>query len=253
MSPPHIPEDLIATLRSARRVVASTGAGVSAESGVPTFRDALTGLWAKYDPMKLGTPEAFEEDPKLVWDWFAWRRQLVQKAAPNPGHVALAAFPEHFEDFTLVTQNVDGLHRQAGSKNVLELHGNLFRFRCHDCGVRVDAIDDGEGAPRPPACAVCGGRVRPDVVWFGEGLPEDVLSRAFTAAREADVLFSIGTSAVVYPAASLPEIALSSGVVVVEVNPTPTPLTPHATHVLQGPSGEILPAILAALEGPNLT
>lgn len=242
---PPIPSDLVEALQSAERVVVMTGAGVSAESGVPTFRDALTGLWAKYDPRELGTPEAFARQPQLVWDWFAWRRELVEGVKPNAGHRALAELASRFPSFTLMTQNVDSLHQQAGSPEVLELHGSLSRVRCHACNRPAETFDSEE---RPPRCEACGGLLRPDVVWFGEGLPADVLERATQASSEADVFLSIGTSSVVYPAAALSEVAIRVGALLVEINPDPTPMTPLADYALAGPSGIILPALVATLD-----
>jgi NAD-dependent deacetylase len=218
---------------------------MSAESGVPTFRDAQTGLWARFRPEELATPEAYAADPRLVWDWYEWRRTLVARAAPNPGHFALATMERSLPAFTLITQNVDGLHHVAGSRNVLELHGSLARNKCYEGGHAVDtwaATDE-----RPPRCPLCGGRVRPDVVWFGEALPADVLHSAAEAAARCDVFLSVGTSSVVEPAASLPHTAIRAGAVLVEVNPQPTPLTPSARFALTGPSGVILPALVAAI------
>lgn len=236
-------------VRNARRVVALTGAGISAESGVPTFRDAQTGLWAKYSPEQLATPEAFLANPRLVWDWYAWRRELTAKAQPNPGHLALAALQDSFQDFTLVTQNVDGLHARAGSRNVLELHGNIATTLCFDEGIPVtDFIDDGQA---PPRCPRCGALLRPGVVWFGESLPRATLSHAEQAARACQVVLSIGTSGLVHPAAGLPLLAKQCGALLIEVNPSPTPLTPHADVVLSGPAGQLLPQLLQQLE-PNL-
>lgn len=240
-----IPASLIQVLLRARRVAALTGAGVSAESGVPTFRDAQTGLWAQYDPHELATPEAFQRNPRLVWEWYAWRREKVAGVEPNPGHYALAEMERRFPEFTLITQNVDGLHRRAGSRRMLELHGDITRSKCFACSRPAEAwAKTGE---IPPRCPTCGGRLRPDVVWFGEMLPERALAAAMDAAARCDVFLSIGTSSLVYPAAALPEMALGAGAVVVEINPSETPLTPRATHSLRGPSGVVLPALLAAL------
>jgi len=241
-----LPVTLLERLRQARRVVALTGAGISAESGVPTFRDAQTGLWARYRAEELATPEAFLQNPRLVWDWYAWRRTLTQRAAPNPGHLALTRFPALFAEFTLVTQNVDGLHARAGSRDVIELHGNIDTTLCFDERTPVnDFQDDGK---QPPRCHRCGGLLRPGVVWFGEGLPQAALKRAERAAGECDVLFSIGTSSLVHPAAGLPLLAQRGGALLVEVNPAATPLTPHADHVLAGPAGKVLPQVVAELE-----
>jgi NAD-dependent deacetylase len=241
-----IPPDLINLLRQRPQTVVLTGAGTSAESGVPTFRQAQTGLWAHYDPLELATPQAFERQPDLVWDWYEWRRSLVRAARPNPGHVALARLGELLPVFTLITQNVDGLHQQAGSRDVIELHGNILRTLCYDEGCEVDSWEDQTN--RPPRCPNCGGLLRPGVVWFGEALPPGVLEQAWQAVEECRLFFSIGTSSLVEPAASLPYVAMQHGAQVVEINPTSTPLTQSVDYVLAGPSGEVLPALLAALE-----
>ena len=236
---------LIEVLRSARYVVVLTGAGISAESNIPTFREAQTGLWAKYSPEELATPQAFRHNPKLVWEWYVWRRELVSQAKPNPGHLALAELEQRVPKFTLITQNVDGLHQRAGSRNIAELHGNINRTKCFDEG---DIIDSWPPTTElPPRCPRCGGYLRPDVVWFGETLPPQALHAAFEAAQQCDLFFSIGTSALVKPAASLPYEALRRGVTVVEINPDETPLTPYVTFALQGPSGQVLPALVQAL------
>ncbi len=241
------PPSLLDWLRQAKHVVVLTGAGVSAESGVPTFRQAQTGLWARYDPSELATPDAFRRDPKLVWEWYAWRRQLVARAEPNPGHLALARLASLVPRLTLVTQNVDGLHQRAGSRDVIELHGNLTRSKCLDHGHPVSGWPDtGEG---PPPCPRCGSPLRPDVVWFGESLPYEALGAALAAARACDLFMAIGTSALVQPAASLPSQAHERRVPVVEINPQATPLTPHAAAALAYPAGEALPALLAAAFG----
>jgi len=241
------PTDLIQHLQDAKRIVALTGAGVSQESGLRTFRDAQTGLWAQYKPEELASPEAFRRDPKLIWDWYAWRREAVKAVRPNPGHYALAKMEKRVPGFTLITQNVDGLHRMAGNQNVLELHGNIQRVRCADC-YTFTAIwgDDNESVP---LCKECGGLLRPDVVWFGEALPRDQLEAAVEAARSCDVFFSIGTSGVVRPAASLAFAAHNRGAVVVEINAEPTPLTSKADYFLQGKSGEILPSLVERVWG----
>lgn len=234
------PADLVEALRGARSVVALTGSGISAESGVPTFRDAHTGLWAKYDPAELATPEAFGRDPELVWSWYAWRRGLVNEAEPNPGHLALAALERRVPNFTLVTQNVDGLHQKAGSENVVELHGNIRRNRCSAEGILVEP-EDQEAAP--PPCPGCGSPLRPDVVWFGEALPAEELEAASRAARSCELFLSVGTSSLVYPAASLPYEALWGGATVVEVNLDTTPLSDRAGYSLRGSAGELLPRL----------
>jgi NAD-dependent deacetylase len=225
-------------------MVVLTGSGISAESGVPTFREAQTGLWERFDPQELATPEAFERDPGLVWDWYAWRRSLVAQAAPNPGHLALAEMQDLGQKFTLVTQNVDGLHQRAGSRGVIELHGNILRTRCSVEGVDVEEYEEGES---PPVCPFCGAPLRPDVVWFGEMLPSEALDAASEAARGADLFLSVGTSSLVYPAAALPHEALEGGATLVEINPGETPLTPHAEYALRGPAGDVLPRLIREL------
>ena len=244
-APPAIPAALAGALRAARFVAVLTGAGVSAESGVPTFRDAQQGLWAQFDPRELATPGAFARNPQRVWDWYALRREMVGRVAPNPGHFALAALERHVPAFLLATQNVDGLHQRAGSERVVELHGNITRVRCSRDGTVV-AHWDGGSAGSPPRCRHCGAMLRPDVVWFEEPLPADALAAAEDAARRCDVLIVAGTSAEVYPAAALPESALRRGARVVEVNPNETPLSQHADDVLRGPAGVVLPALVAA-------
>jgi len=241
------PADLIQLLQNVKRIVALTGAGVSQESGLRTFRDAQMGLWTQYKPEELASPEAFRRDPKLIWDWYAWRREAVKAVRPNAGHYALAKMENCVPEFTLITQNVDGLHRMAGNQNVLELHGNIQHVRCADCYTFSEIWDDDtESVPR---CKVCSGLLRPDVVWFGEALPRDQLEAAVEAARSCDVFFSIGTSGVVQPAASLAFAAHNRGAVVVEINAEPTPLTSKANYFLQGKSGEILPHLVAGVWG----
>jgi NAD-dependent deacetylase len=235
---------LLATLRNARHVAVLTGAGVSAESGIPTFRDAQTGLWARFRAEDLATPEAFERDPKLVWDWYAWRREIVAKAAPNAGHAALARLAGLVPRLTLVTQNVDGLHQQAGSRDVIELHGNIHRSKCVRENLVIDNWQDAQDSP--PRCPRCGALLRPDVVWFGEMLPAAALEQAEAAAHSCDVFLSVGTSAAVYPAAHLPLTARDAGATVVEVNKDPTRISGAVTYSLRGASGEILPRLFAA-------
>lgn len=224
-------------------MVALTGSGISAESGVPTFRDARTGLWARYDPQELATPEAFARDPELVWKWYVWRRGLVEGARPNAGHRALAELERHVPDFSLVTQNVDGLHGEAGSERVVELHGNIRRNRCP---VENVTVEPDETDHLPPLCPNCGSPLRPDVVLFGEALPAEGLRAASEAARSCDLLLSVGTSGLVYPAASLPYEALESGAAVVEVNPDPTPLSEVAGFAVRGTAGDVLPDLVRA-------
>jgi NAD-dependent deacetylase len=237
---PELLEAARAKVASAQRILALTGAGVSAESGIPTFRGA-GGLWRDYRPEDLATPEAFARDPKLVWEWYDWRRGLVAAARPNPGHRALAALAERHPSLSLVTQNVDGLHAIAGSPEVVELHGSLWRTRCTQCGVERE--ERRQPLPElPPRCA-CGGLERPAIVWFGERLPASAWTAAEAAAVECDLILVIGTSSIVWPAASLVPIALQSGAAGIEVNPDGTPLSERLL-VLRGPAGEVLPELL---------
>jgi NAD-dependent deacetylase len=233
-------------LRKARHVCVLTGAGISAESGIPTFRDALTGLWAKFSPEELATPEAFERDPETVWSWYEWRRELIRQAQPNAGHLALAQLARRVPGLTLVTQNVDGLHQRAGSPGVLEYHGNILRDRCTVEQIVAERSEDTRrtGLPR---CAACGGLLRPDVVWFGEAIPAGPMTLAAAAAEDCDVFLSVGTSSLVYPAAGLAEVALRRRATLIEINPNATDLSPHADLVLAGPSGQVLPALLQAM------
>ncbi len=221
--------------KSATRCAVFTGAGVSAESGMPTFRGE-DGLWKEYRAEELATPEAFHRNPDLVYEWYDYRRGIVATVEPNAGHEALARAEDLFEEFTLITQNVDGLHQQAGSSHVIELHGNIRRDRCNVCGRHRE---ESEGR----ACA-CGGPFRPDVVWFGEALPVGAIEEAFRAVSTADLVFTAGTSTQVYPAAQIPYSAKEYGAWVVEVNPEPTPFTPLADLSIRGPSGEWLPLLL---------
>jgi NAD-dependent protein deacetylase/lipoamidase len=228
-------------LAGSRSLAMLTGAGISAESGVPTFRDARTGLWARFDPLQLATPTAFATNPKLVWDWYAWRRELVARVRPNPAHDALADIERRVPDCLLITQNVDGLHRRAGSRNVVELHGNIGRVKCSREGTVVEHWDCvGDEVPR---CARCGALLRPDVVWFEEMLPRDALAAAEAMARRCDLMLVVGTSAEVYPAAALPSIAKASGALVIEINPNVTALSAAADYALRGPAGRVLPAL----------
>jgi NAD-dependent deacetylase len=250
----QIPAGLGEALRDARHVVVFTGAGVSAESGIPTFRDAQTGLWARFDPTELATPEAFERDPALVWGWYEWRRNRVLRAQPNPAHRAIAALGAKVPKLTLVTQNVDDLHERGGSRDVVHLHGRIQAPRCEACsapftlpGGAPDVPDDGARI-EPPRCAHCDGRIRPGVVWFGEALPEDAWDLATRAVRDCDLFFCVGTSALVYPAASLVHLATAAGAVTVQVNPNQTEMDRRVTHTLRGPAGVILPELVGLLE-----
>ena len=252
---PHDIARARALLEGARSILVLTGAGISAESGVPTFR-GKGGLWHSHRPADLATPEAFQRDPRLVWEWYGWRRELIASSRPNPGHRALAGWTLARPGVTLVTQNVDGLHeaaareaadgREAAPALPIELHGSLFRVRCTGCQYRAHdrATVDASGPEALPHCPQCGALLRPDVVWFGESLDEALLESAFRAAETAEVCLGVGTSALVHPAASLPLATLRSGGHLVEVNPDPTVLTELATVSLRAPSGETLPGLL---------
>jgi NAD-dependent deacetylase len=231
-------------LRQARHVACLTGAGVSAESGVSTFRDAESGLWSRFDPQLLASQEGFAANPGLVWQWYMHRLSAVEGAAPNEGHHALALLEQFAPNFTLVTQNVDDLHERGGSRHVLHLHGRITRFRCNVCGFEHDLLPKERRATLPPRCISCGGAIRPDVVWFGEALPPRVLDRAWHASERCDLLLVIGTSGVVYPAAHLPLVAQQRGATVVEINPEQTPITERADIHLQGRSALLLPRLL---------
>jgi NAD-dependent deacetylase len=230
-------------LTDASSIVVSTGAGISAESGIPTFRDAPNALWANYDPHQLATREGFRRDPALVWRWYADRREVIAHAEPNPGHLAIAALETMFDSFTLVTQNIDNLHRKAGSANPIEVHGNIFRYKCFDKNHPIDTLPDGKQVP--PRCH-CGSAIRPDVVWFGE-LPAPEIERAYEALKRCDAILVVGTSGTVYPAAGFAEVAKQVGAKVIVVNPEPTPQI-RSDVFLQGPAGEILPAVLRAMK-----
>jgi NAD-dependent deacetylase len=238
-------ESLLSRLRSARHVVALTGAGISAESGVPTFRDALTGLWSRFDPRVLATPEAFARSPAIVWNWYAERRDKLATVSPNAGHRALARIERLVPEFLLATQNVDGLHARAGSRKLVELHGNIARVKCSR-EHRVIETWSPAGDGLPPRCPRCGAFLRPDVVWFDETLPEEALSRAEDAAHRCDVLLVVGTSGEVYPAAALPHHAKAGGARVVEINPDDSALSALADDRIRAPAGIALPALVAA-------
>ena len=238
--------DLRSRLRDAERIVAFTGAGISAESGVPTFRGP-DGIWARFKPEELASMDAFMKNPDLVWEWYAHRRTIISGVEPNAGHRALARMEEMAAGFAVVTQNIDNLHARAGSRRVIELHGNIERNYCMSCGTPWHDTTPPR-AERAPSCGSCGGRVRPDVVWFGEMLPEEEWGEALRAAEGADIFFSIGTSALVYPAAGLPSLAKRSGAFLVEVNPERTPLTPEADEFLQGGAALVLPALAGEME-----
>lgn len=236
-------QQLISKLIKADSVAVFTGAGISAESGVPTFRGE-DGLWKKFRPEELANFDAFIRNPDLVWEWYRYRKKIIADIKPNAGHYALAEMERHHKHFAIITQNIDNLHCRAGSKTVYELHGNIERNYCIDCrkSYSNEDIIKQEKAPR----CTCGGLIRPDVVWFGEYLPQDQWDVGEAAAERAEVFFSVGTSAVVYPAASLPIIAKRAGAYVVEINLERTELSHQADEVLLGKSGEILPKLIDA-------
>ena len=250
---PTIPPELTNALQQAKHIVVFTGAGVSAESGIPTFRDALTGLWSNFDPEELATADAFRKDNALVWGWYEWRRMKVLNASPNPAHIAIAELAKKVPKLTVVTQNVDDLHERAGSVDVIHLHGSLHAPRCYACGrshyLAPGTPQEPEGGRRvsPPNCTHCGGPVRPGVVWFSENLPEVELRRAFAAARDCDLLLAIGTSGVVYPAARIPGVAREAGAKVVQVNPASTDLDQECDWTLHGTAGEVMPQLLGMI------
>ena len=232
-------------IAGAKNLVVTTGAGMSKESGIPTFRDAPSSLWANYNPEDLATEAGFKKDPPLVWNWYVERRNQISQKSPHAGHYAVAEMEPLFESFTVITQNIDDLHRKAGSKNLIEVHGNIFRFKCFDNHHPVDHLPDTKETP--PRCD-CGSYIRPDVVWFGEMLREDDLDRAFGALSNCEVILVVGTSGLVYPAAGFPGVAKSYGAYVVEVNPEETPITDIADVFVKGPAGETLPAIVERLK-----
>ena len=242
-----IPPALAAHLRTARYVAVLTGAGISAESGIPTFRDPQSGLWAQYRPEDLATPAAFRANPRLVWEWYAWRRAALAGVGPNAGHRALVAIENRVPAFMLLTQNVDGLHQVAGSRNVVELHGNIQRVKCFARGHAV-ATWPATGDV-PPLCPLCGSHLRPDVVWFGESLPEGALAQAATAIEQCDLLLVIGTSLRVEPAASLPSAALAHGATVLILNREVTDQAAPPLYQINGPAGTLLPALVTAAWG----
>lgn len=239
-------------INDAKHITVLTGAGVSAESGVPTFRDALTGLWSNFDPMQLATADAFRRDPALVWGWYEWRRKMLLEVKPNPAHLALAQLAKQVKKLTLITQNVDNLHEQAGSQDVLHLHGDMFAPRCFNCGASCQYPGPPtltqEEKQDPPKCKHCNGYIRPGVVWFGEAMPEHETTQAFKAAKQCDVFLSIGTSGLVYPAAGLPTEALRAGATVIHINPEPMQLSPEYSgereFQLIGKAGVVVPELV---------
>ena len=246
MSRLELSEAVLGRIRAAERVVVFSGAGVSRESGLDTFRGA-GGLWERMRPEELATPEAFWADPGKVWRWYAWRYRQASEAHPNPAHAAIARLETLFPAVLVVTQNVDGLHQRAGSRSLLELHGTITRAVCERCGTSRDMGEVVAEPSEPPVCS-CGGRFRPAVVWFGEALPQEVLVRAYEEATFCDLFISVGTSAVVYPAAGLIELAHQAGACMIEVNPEPTPFSHIMDLRLAAPAGEALPALVDAIE-----
>ncbi len=236
-------------LAGARSVCLLTGAGISAESGIPTFREAQTGLWARFDPMDLASIDGFRRQPEVVWEWYRWRIDRVRNAAPNPAHQAVAALQRLCPQFTLITQNVDDLHQRGGAHSVIHLHGSLLRTCCSSCPTTLDGTPDSGGIPR---CPTCGDLLRPAVVWFGEPLPEEAWRQAAVAAAGCEVMLVVGTSGLVYPAAHLPEIARQSGASLIEINRVPSELMARLAVevVLAGPAGTLLPQLAARLTQP---
>jgi NAD-dependent deacetylase len=232
-------------LSQAKNIAVLSGAGISKESGIPTFRDALTGYWENYEPEKLATRQGFLSDPPLVWRWYAERRRKLEEVQPNPGHYALATL-ETFKPVTIITQNIDGLHRLSGSSTVIELHGNLRHYKCLDCE-KPTTIPLEDLREEPPLCGHCSGLIRPDVVWFGEYLPVDALRQAEATARSCDLMLVVGTSGLVYPAAGLPMLAKEFGATLVEVNPDETAITDRMDISLRGASGVVLPELVTLL------
>ena len=246
-----IPTELIEKIKTAKHLVVLTGAGVSAESGIPTFRDALTGLWENYEAETMASEDGFLADPSLVWGWYEWRRNKVLQSKPNPAHETIAKLAVKIPKFTLVTQNVDDLHERAGSVDVLHLHGSLHSPRCFDCNAPYELPTENtlqthqlkESKIEPPKCDLCGGSIRPSVVWFGESLPVDAWEDSVEACEQCDVMLVVGTSAAVYPAANLPHIAHKKGAIVVQVNPMITSFNAIAAYNFHGKAGEILPKL----------
>ncbi|MCP4631578.1 MAG: NAD-dependent deacylase [candidate division Zixibacteria bacterium] len=238
-------DKLVNAMKTAKRVAVLTGAGVSAESGVPTFRGD-DGLWKKFRPEELANFDAFMRNPDLVWEWYQYRRSMIYDIEPNPGHYAIAEMQEKCRKFTLITQNIDGLHDIAGSKDIIELHGNIRRNKCASCDSFYEKEIELE-QNKSPKCD-CGGNIRPDVVWFGEMLPVHALRDAFFATENCELFFSVGTSALVQPAAHLPVAAKQAGAYVIEINPEETMITSYVDEHLQGPSGEILPELIKLID-----
>jgi NAD-dependent deacetylase len=240
----ELKEEFIEKLKSAKSIVFFTGAGISAESGIPTFR-GKDGIWNKLKPEELANFNAFLRNPDMVWEWYQYRRQIIHDTKPNAGHFAMAEFEKYFDDVTVVTQNVDNLHSRAGSSNVFELHGNIERNYCVDCSEPYYVESDEESLPK---CKLCGGLIRPDVVWFGEMLPQKAFAKSEKVAADSDICIIAGTSAVVYPAAYIPLTARDAGSYLVEINVAPTEISGLVDYSIMGKSGEVVPAILEAVK-----
>jgi NAD-dependent deacetylase len=232
-------------LTPVQKLVVTTGAGMSKESGIPTFRDAPSALWANFNPEDLATPEGFRRDPRLVWNWYVERRNMIGQASPHPGHFAVAELEPMFDQFLVVTQNIDDLHRKAGSKNIVEVHGNVFRYKCFDNGHPIEKLPTSTEVP--PRCH-CGAMIRPDVVWFGEMLDQDDMDIVFEGLSTCEAVLVVGTSGIVYPAAGFPQAAKNLGAAVVEVNPEETPITDVADVFVKSPAGEALPLLVERLK-----
>lgn len=242
------PSEFIEVTRKAQKIVILTGAGVSRESGLDTFRDA-GGYWSRYNPYELASPQGFSSNPLLVWQWYQARKNRAAEVAPNPGHYSLAEIESHFPEYYLFTQNVDRLHKRAGSKRVFELHGTIFESHCFNCGLSYEEdFIIGDSIETIPRCQKCNDLIRPSVVWFGESLPYDILSMAYEKSQSCDLFFTIGTSSEVYPAADLPHQAKNNGAYVVEVNPNETSFTRYSNLSFRENSGEILPQILKIIK-----
>jgi NAD-dependent deacetylase len=246
------PDDVLQTaarvLARSAKLAVFTGAGVSKESGIPTFREPETGLWAQYDPMQLATPEAYRKDPAFVWSWYEHRFGVTADAEPNPGHLAIAELEQLLPGVVVITQNIDGLHQRAGSTQVIELHGSMHSFRCIDGQHRGYCWEDfADQEEKPPRCPKCGDYLRPEVVWFGEGLPPDAFNAAQRLSAGCDVMLIVGTSGVVYPAAAMPMIAKEAGATVIDVNPERDALAQTCDLFLRGPGGEVLPELVLAV------
>jgi len=238
--------ELLSRLKSSKNVGSVCGAGISQESGVPTFRGE-EGLWKKYKPEELANFDAFIKNPELVWEWYNYRKKLISEVEPNPGHYALSEMENLFDNFLIITQNVDNLHRKAGSRNLIEIHGNIMSSKCIKCNRRYNDLPFHENVISVPKCK-CGGIIRPEVIWFGELIPEDLLRRCYEFLKECQLLFVIGTSGFVYPAASFPLIAKENGAYLVEINSEETNISYMMDEILLGPSGKILPEIVAKIK-----